>query len=155
MSDSQQKFPNSGRILSFKVEDKPFNTDRQYLTGSEIKRIAGLPPNSELFMTISEPWKDEPIADNEEVNLARPDVEGFYIKKKLKFIIDGVERETDRQYLTGAEIRRLGGVPAGYQIFLSIKGPYDDEEIEDTARVNLAREGTESFYGCKPNTTNG
>jgi hypothetical protein len=143
------------RILTFMVEDKPFTTDQQYLTGAQIKKIAGLPKEAELFMTISAPWKDDPIADNEEVDLARPGIEGFYIKKKLKFIIEGKDYETDRQYITGAEIRRLGNIPAGYQIFLSIKGPYEDELIEDTTRVNLARPGIENFYGCKPNTTNG
>lgn len=143
------------RILSFMVEDQPFKTDRQYLTGKEIKEIAGLPKNAELFLTISSPWKDEPISDDEQVDLARPGIEGFYIKKKLKFIIDGSEHETDRQYLTGAEIRRIGSIPSDYQLFLSIKGPYEDELIQDGDRVNLARPGVESFYGCKPNTTNG
>jgi len=143
------------RKLSFKVEDKTFSTDNQYLTGLEIKKLTGLASTSELFLTISEPWKDDPIADNEEVDLARPGIEGFYIKKKLKYVIEGVEHETDRQYILGSQIRSQGKIPADYQIFLSISGPYDDELIEDTARVNLARPGTESFYGCKPNTTNG
>ena len=153
-SDSPQKH-DFGRTLSFNVEDKPFTSDHQYLTGAQIKQLASLPKDSELFLTISEPWKDEPISDNEQVDLARPGIEGFYIKKKLKFIIEGVERETDRQYITGAEIRRLGSIPVGYDIYLSIKGPYEDELVEDNSRVDLAREGTESFYGCKPNTTNG
>ncbi len=154
LSDSLQK-QNTARILTFNVEDKPFTANRQYLTGAQIKELANLPKDAELFLTISEPWKDDPIADDEEVDLARPGIEGFYIKKKLKFIIEGVEHQTDRQYITGAEVRRLGSIPVGYDIFLSIKGPYEDELIEDTSRVNLAREGIESFYGCKPNTTNG
>lgn len=143
------------RILNFMVEDQPFTSETQYLTGAQIKQLAGLPKDSELFLTISSPWKDDPITDDEKVDLARPGIEGFYIKKKLKFIIDGEEHETDRQYITGSEIRRLGKIPAEYQIFLSIKGPFEDELIEDVTRVNLARPGIESFYGCKPNTTNG
>lgn len=155
--DNQKPQPpyNNGRTLPFTVEDKPYTSDKQYLTGAQIKKIAGLNPADELFLTISQPWKDDPIADNEEVDLARPGIEGFYIKKKLRYIIDGVEHETDRQYILGLQIRLQGKIPADYQIFLSISGPYDDELIEDTARVNLARPGTESFYGCKPNTTNG
>lgn len=144
-----------GRILGFNVEDKAYTSEKQYLTGTEIKRIAGLPLDAELFLTISAPWKDDPIADDEEVDLARPGIEGFYIKKKLKFTLDCKEYETDRQYITGAELRRLGKVPAGFEIYLSIVGPYDDELIRDSDRVNLARPGIENFYSCKPNTTNG
>lgn len=154
-SEVEKKQSDYGRTLSFTVEDKPYTSDRQYLTGAAIKKVAGLPKDAELFLTVSNPWKDEPISDDEEVDLARPGIEGFYIKKKLKFIIDGEEHETDRQYITGAEIRRIGSIAADYQIFMSITGPYDDELIEDSVRVNLARPGTESFYGCKPNTTNG
>lgn len=152
MSSKQEQ---TGRTLTFLVEDKPYATDQQYLMGTQIKQIAGLPKEAELFLTVSAPWKDEPVADNQKVDIARPGIEGFYIKKKLKFIIEGKEFETDRQYITGAEIRRLGNITVGYQIFLSIKGPYDDELIQDLARVDLARPGIESFYGCKPNTTNG
>lgn len=143
------------RTLEFTVEDKPYSSQKQYLTGAEIKALAGLASNSELFLTISKPWKDDPIADNEEVDLARPGIEGFYIKKKLKLIIDGDTYESDRQYIFGSDIRRIGNIPADYQIFLSVSGPYDDELINDSDRVNLARPGIESFYGCKPNTTNG
>lgn len=141
--------------LSFNVEDKPFKTDQQYLTGAEIKKMANLPAYAELFLTVSSPWKDEPIADDEKVDLARPGIEGFYIKKKLKYTIECKEYETDRQYILGKQIRDQGNIPQGYQIFLSIKGPYEDELILDDERVDLARPGIEHFYGCKPNTTNG
>ena len=143
------------RTLEFTVEDKPYSTQKQYLTGAEIKALAGLASNSELFLTISNPWKDDSIGDDEEVDLARPGIEGFYIKKKLKFVIDGESYESDRQYILGSDIRRIGNIPLDYQIFLSVSGPYDDELIKDGDRVNLARPGIESFYGCKPNTTNG
>jgi len=142
-------------VLSLTIEDKPYEWEKQYITGKEIKKLGGLPPESELFLTISSPWKDEPIKDDEEVDIARPGIEGFYIKKKLKFFIDGKEFETDRQYILGAEIRKLGNIPTDYEIFLSIHGPFEDELIKDDTRVDLARPGIESFYGCKPNTTNG
>lgn len=134
-----------GYTLPFTVEDQQFTANQQYLTGASIKRIAGLPKDAELFLTVSSPWKDDPINDDEEIDLARPGIEGFYIKKKLKFTIDGVERETDRQYLTEMEIKRIGCVPLDYQVFLFIEGPYEDELIEEGTRVNLARPGKEIF----------
>lgn len=144
-----------GRILNFKVEDRSFSTDKQYLTGAEIKKIAGLPLECELFLTVTSPWKDEPIANDTRVDLARPGIEGFYIKKKLKFTLDCKEYESDRQYVTGAFLRKLGKIDPKYNIYLAISGPYEDELIRDEDRVNLARPGIENFYSCKPNTTNG
>ncbi|WP_079469077.1 multiubiquitin domain-containing protein [Chitinophaga ginsengisegetis] len=149
------KAETCGRVLSFNVEDKPYSTEKQYLTGAEIKQKAGLSKDTELFLTISAPWKDDPISDDEQVDLARPGIEGFYIKKKLKFTLDCKDYETDRQYITGTELRKLGKIPADYEIYLSISGPYEDELISDDVRVNLARPGIENFYSCKPNTTNG
>lgn len=143
------------KVLTVTIEDKPYEWTKQYITGREIKILAGLPMEAEIFLTISNPWKDEPIGTDQVVDIARPGIEGFYFKKKLKFIIDDKDFETDRQYITGLEIRKLGSIPIGYEIFLSIQGPYEDEVIKDDTRVDLARPGIESFYGCKPNTTNG
>lgn len=151
----QQPEVACGRTLYFKVEDREFSTSKQYLTGAEIKKIAGLPLESELFLTVGSPWKDEPIPDDKEVDLARPGIEGLYIRKKLKFILDCKDYESDRQYVTGAYLRKLGNIPAGYNIYLAVSGPYEDELIKDDDRLNLARPGIENFYSCKPNTTNG
>lgn len=151
----QQTQAACGRTLDFRVEDRPFSTDKQYLTGAEIKKIAGLPLESELFLTVASPWKDEPISNDTLVDLARPGIEGFYIKKKLKFTLDCKEYESDRQYITGAYLRKLGDIDPKFNIYLAISGPYEDELIRDEDRVNLARPGIETFYSCKPNTTNG
>jgi hypothetical protein len=147
--------PTVTRVLNLVIEGKPFNWKKQYITGLEIKSLGKLPKESEIFLTIKSPWKDEPIGDDEEVDLAREGIEGFFMKKELSYIIDGKSFKTDRQYILGRQIREQGSIPADYQIFLAIKGPYEDELIEDGDRVNLARPGIESFYGCKPNTTNG
>lgn len=144
-----------GRTLLFKVEDREFSTSTQYLMGAEIKKIAGIPLESELYLKVSAPWKDEPIPNDKAVDLARPGIEGFYILKKLKFILDCKEHESAEQYVTGAFLRNLGKIPAGYNIYLAIQGPYEDELINDEDRVDLARPGIENFYSCKPNTTNG
>lgn len=141
-----QTQPGCERTLSFSVEDKPYETEQQYLTGFEIKRIAGLPKSSELLLTVREPWKDEPIADDVKVDLARPGIEGFYIKKKLEFVINGKRYNSDKQYLTGADIRKIANIGAEDEIFLSIVGPYEDELIRNEDRVNLARPGIEKFY---------
>ena len=64
----------------------------------------------------------------------------------LKFVIEGKEFETFDQYKTGAELKQLAGIPLDTELFLSISRPYNDELIENEARVNLARPETEYFF---------
>lgn len=109
----------------------------------------------DIYLHIQEPWKDELIRDTDKVDLARPSIEFFYQKKKLHFTIDGKQFESKDQYITGADIRRLGQIKPDYEIYLEIHGPWQDELIKDSDKVDLARPGVENFYGCKPNTTNG
>lgn len=67
-------------------------------------------------------------------------------KKVLNLVINSKEYEWFRQYITGAEIRKLGDISAEDEIFLKIKQPWEDEQIEDSTRVDLARPGLEHFY---------
>jgi hypothetical protein len=86
------------------------------------------------------------------VDLARPGIEQFYIKQKLKYTIDGKEFKSDKQYIKGLQIRKVGEIPDHDLIFLSIKGPWEDELIGNDDIVDLARPGIEHFYS-KPEIT--
>lgn len=134
------------RALQFTVEGKEYKWEDQYITGLQIKELADLPLESELYLSISEPWKDELVQDNEQVDLARPGLEQFFIKKALKYTINAQEFESIKQYIKGAEIRKQGNIPDNHQIFLHIKGPWEDELIKDDTWVDLARPGIEHFY---------
>lgn len=65
---------------------------------------------------------------------------------KLTFIINGKKHEWDQQYITGAEIRRLGNIPNEEEIYLQIKKPWADELISNETNVDLARPGIEYFF---------
>lgn len=132
--------------LQLIVEGKNYSWHQQYITGAEIKKIAGLPEDSDLYLSIPDLWDDEPISNESKVDLARPEIEYFFIKRKLKFTINDKSFDWDRQYITGAQIRKLGKIVEEDQIFLHIKDPYRDELIEDHTRVDLARSGIEHFY---------
>ncbi|HEU5051542.1 MAG TPA: multiubiquitin domain-containing protein [Hanamia sp.] len=67
-------------------------------------------------------------------------------KKELQFSINETEYKWEKQYITGREIRLLGNIPVDADIFLRIKKPWTDEEIEDGTRVDLARPERENFY---------
>lgn len=70
-------------------------------------------------------------------------------KHVLHLIIDGKTYEWKSQYITGAEVRKLGNIPTGCEIFLAIKKPWEDEPIADETRVDLARPGIEHFFHKK------
>ena len=77
--------------LKFVIEGKEYETFDQYKTGAELKQLAGIPLDTELFLSISKPYEDELIENEKSVNLARPEIEYFFVKKKLHFTINNVD----------------------------------------------------------------
>jgi hypothetical protein len=132
--------------LELVVEGRKLFWHAEFANGWQIKELAGLPADAELFLAVEAPFKDEPIANDKEVNLARPEVEHFYVRKKLDFFINGKPIISDRQYILGKQIRKLAGIPEGDQLFLAIPGPWEDERINDNEFIDLARPGKEKFY---------
>jgi hypothetical protein len=70
-------------------------------------------------------------------------------KNVLHLTINEKTFKWNQQYITGAEIRKLGGIQTGHEIFLGIKRPWEDELITDTTKVDLARPGIEHFFSKK------
>ena len=64
-------------------------------------------------------------------------------EKQLLFEINEKQYSWHKQYITGAEVRKLGNIPNDDEIFLKIKEPWTDEPI---AGVDLARPGIEKFF---------
>ena len=80
---------NPQKPLTFVIEGKDYETFDQYKTGAELKQLAGIPLDTELFLSVSKPYQDELIENEKRVNLARPETEYFFVKKKLQFFING------------------------------------------------------------------
>lgn len=72
-------------------------------------------------------------------------------KHVLHLIINDKRYEWHQEYITGAEIRKLGNIPVEDEIFLSIKKPWEDEPIHDDTKVNLARPEIEHFFSKEKN----
>lgn len=70
----------------------------------------------------------------------------------LDLIINNKEYKWETEYITGAEIKKLGIIPEADQVFLAIKRPWDDEEIRNDTKVNLARPEIEHFFSKKHGT---
>ncbi len=67
-------------------------------------------------------------------------------KHILKLTINGEQVEWRQQYISGADIRRLGNIPKKDEIFLAVKKPWKDESAPDDKQINLARPEIEHFY---------
>ncbi len=143
---------NPKKPLTFVIEGKEYETFDQYKTGAELKQLAGIPLDTELFLSVSKPYQDELIENEKQVNLARPETEYFFVKKKLKFFINAKPFTWYKQYIRGIQIRELGNIPAEDIIFLDLKEGWQDDEILDDEIVDLARPGKEKFFS-KPKPT--
>jgi len=132
--------------LLLTIDGNQFKWEDQFISGSQIKTLANIPQEIEIYLSVIAPWKDEHISNESLVDLARPEIEHFYSKKKLELIIDGKDYSWGKQYISCAEIRKLGLISAVFEIYLSVKGPWEDELIKDEDSVDLARPGIECFY---------
>lgn len=139
----------NAHALKLTFEGKEYNWPKEYITGKELKQLFDLRQEDQLFLEIRDPWRDEPVPDDKEINLARPGIEQFFVKRPLEYTIDKKQFSSDKQYIRGSKIRGQGEIPADYQIFLAIKKPWEDELIRDNDWVDLARPGTEHFYSKK------
>lgn len=138
--------------LKFIIEGKEYETFDQYKTGAELKDLAGIPLGTDLFLSILRPYKDELIENEKQVNLARPETEYFFVKKKLLFFINDKPFTWYKQYIRGIQIRDLGNIPVEDDIFLDIKEGWEDDQILDDEVVDLARPGKERFFS-QPRST--
>lgn len=69
-----------------------------------------------------------------------------HAKRILHLTINGKKYEWNQEYITGTELRILGQIPVEEDIFLAIKKPWEDEQITNETKVNLARPEIEHFY---------
>lgn len=69
-------------IYKILVDHKPHDWPRPYITGTEIKRVAGVDPATyDAWQDVAGP-EDKLVADNERVDLRPHGVEKFYAIKK-------------------------------------------------------------------------
>lgn len=137
--------PNQRKPLKFIIEGKEYETVEQYKTGAELKQLAGIPLETKMYLSISKPYDDELIENDKQVNLARPETEYFFVRKKLQFFINGKPFNWYKQFIKGAQIRELGNIPDDIDVFLDIKEGWQDDHILDDEVIDLARPGRERF----------
>lgn len=146
----KEDFKDNQKPLIISIEGAMYEWHNQYITGAEVKQLAGIPLEQELYLSLQDPWDDELIENNTKVNLARPGIECFLIRRLLLFSINGNIVRWHKQYITGKQIRKIGAIDSDDELFLKMTEPYDDELVEDETIVDLARPGVEHFISQRP-----
>jgi len=68
------------------------------------------------------------------------------VQKKFKFKIDNDVYDWDNQFITGAEVRKVGpGIPEKMDLFLKVRGK-PGILVEDDDKIDLSENGIEKFY---------
>lgn len=108
--NENQKQKTGKEVLHFTLNEKRYEWKQQYIKGSELRKLGNIPKEDEIFLAIAKPWPDEPIPDNKEVNLARPEVEHFYSKEKhfkVTLIVNLKEKSWNEKIITFEQVVAL------------------------------------------------
>ena len=76
-----QQPAGDGKLYPFFVDDKPFNSPEQIITGAQIREIAHVDSTSNIFLNIRQKREHNPdllIHNSASVNLADPAMATFY-----------------------------------------------------------------------------
>jgi len=91
----EHEIKEHGHTLNLVINGKEYHWDKQYITGAEIRHLGSIPREDEIFLKIKEPWKDELVNDETQIDLARPGIEHFFSKEKptqIAIIVNGREK---------------------------------------------------------------
>ncbi len=95
------------KVLKLTINDKEHEWHEQYITGAQIRKLGNIPDADEIFLSIKKPWEDEPIPDEKQVDLARPEVEHFYSKDKdfkVTLIVNGRPKHWNEKKITFEQV---------------------------------------------------
>lgn len=137
------------KALHLEIEGRQYTWDEQFITGKQLKNLADLGLEENLYLSLPDPWNDEFVENDTTVDLARQGIEYFFVKRALHFTMDGKQYSWGKQFITGSQLRRITGVSDDCEIVLDNDGDFEDMVIDDKERVNLSRPGTEHFKSVR------
>jgi len=134
--------------LQFIIDGKHFETADVYKTGSDLKTLAGLPLDTNLYLSLKRPYEDELIGNDQPLDLSRPEIEYFYTAKVFKFFINGKPFEWYKQFISAEELRKLGTIDPEHEVYTE-SGPYATFPLSNKDRINLVEPSRDRFVSKK------
>jgi len=132
--------------LQIFINGKKFEAPDQYLTGHDLKALAGIPFETELYLSLRRPYEDELIGDDEHVDISRPETEYFYTRKLYRFFINEIGFDWNKPYITTEEIRSAGRVDPELDLYLA---QLLDQPLTNKDRIDLTQSGKGQFISKK------
>jgi len=122
--------------LHLTINGKKFEWHHEYINGADIRKLGEIPSDDEIYLSIKKPWEDEPVPDDKQVNLARPEIEHFYSKDrnfKVSLIVNGRAKAWDKKTITFEELIILAfgsydGNPNKVYTVTYDRGPHENPE---------------------------
>jgi len=105
--DKNPKDEHGKSVLHFTINGKQYEWKKQYISGAEIRILGNIPHDDEILLAVKKPWKDEPIQDDKQVNLARPEIEHFYSREKhhkVTLIVNGRPKPWTEKTITFEQV---------------------------------------------------
>lgn len=132
--------------LKIIIEGEEFETLDQYKTGAELKQLKGIPLETELYLSVTKPYIDELIENDKSVNLARTEIEKFFVKESYGFLLNSLKFISFKKIVTGEQILKIAGISEIHCLTLYQKFKGNDfEKISLNEEVDLSYSGIEHF----------
>lgn len=96
--------------LVFTVNGKSYVWSEQFITGKQIREVAGIDADDLIYLDNERPYKDNLIEDDEEVDLARPTIEHFYtvpVGFEVTIIVSGTAHQWKKGKITFQQVIEL------------------------------------------------
>jgi len=96
--------------LVFTVNGISYQSVEQFITGKQIRDVAGIDSDDLIYLDNEKPYKDNLIEDDEEIDLARPTIEHFYsvpVDFKVTIYVNSTPFEFKNNRITYEEVVTL------------------------------------------------
>ena len=105
--------PHGPKAYRFKVDGQQFESVNQRVTGLELRQLAGLTAETELYVDVPHGWQDHFVSCDDQVDLGNPGTEKFVtLRKKTVIFVNGTPYEYKKEKVTYEKIVELAHVPA-------------------------------------------
>ena len=79
MQEDKTKKDHPFKIM---IDQKPYDWAEQFITGAQIKQLAGVDMGYGVWLKVPGPGEDQEIGDQEQVDLSQPGREHFFTAPK-------------------------------------------------------------------------
>jgi hypothetical protein len=170
MNQNHEQQQDHGRPgVSILVNQQQHFAPQAVMTGSELKTLAGIPAGNRLYLEAPGNQPDVPVADHVQIELKPgqhfydlpPGIVGGEPGEDrahpggpgISILINGQHCFAPKEHMTGAELKALGGIPAGNRLYREEPGNHPDTAISDTQTIEV-RPGNH-YYDLPPGVVGG